>query len=56
MTRTLLPAIEQRVDREPRPEQQWLGGLAAGRLGTPEDVKGMAIFLAADASSWVPAG
>lgn len=53
LAQVMNPGMQQRVDREPRLAQQWLGGIAMGRLGTPEDVKGVAIFLAADASSWV---
>ena len=47
------PGMQARVDSEPLLKEQWLRGLAIGRLGTPEDVKGPAIFLASDASSWV---
>ena len=53
LAQVMNPGMQQRVDREPRLEQQWLRGIAMGRLGTPEDIKGVAIFLAADASSWV---
>jgi len=34
-------------------EEQWLRGIAMGRLGEPEDVKGAAVFLASDAAQWV---
>ena len=47
------PGMQARVDEEPRLKEQWLRGLATGRLGKPEDVKGPAIFLASDACSWV---
>ncbi|MFP6643868.1 MAG: SDR family NAD(P)-dependent oxidoreductase [Candidatus Latescibacterota bacterium] len=53
LAQVMNPGMQQRVDREPRLKEQWLRGLATGRLGTPDDVKGVAIFLAADASSWV---
>jgi NAD(P)-dependent dehydrogenase (short-subunit alcohol dehydrogenase family) len=28
-------------------------GIPRGRLGTPEDIMGLAVFLASDASSWI---
>ncbi len=47
------PGMQKRVDAEPELEAQWLRGIAMGRLGVPDDVKGGAIFLASDASRWV---
>ena len=47
------PGMQKRVDAEPELEEQWLRGIAMGRLGVPDDVKGVAIFLASDASRWV---
>ena len=31
----------------------FLGGIPAGRFGRPEDIQGVAIFLASDAAAWV---
>jgi 2-deoxy-D-gluconate 3-dehydrogenase len=44
---------EQRVQSDPGLLNIWLRGTAMGRLGKPDDIKGAAIFLASDASSWV---
>ena len=43
----------ERVKRDPWLMDYWLRGAAMGRLGVPEDIKGVALFLASDASAWV---
>ena len=53
LAQVMNPDLRQRIDKDPRMEEQWLRGLAMGRLGEPDDVKGVAIFLAADAARWV---
>ncbi len=47
------PGIEQRIAASPAIEQQWLSGIPAGRLGRPEDIQGLIVFLASDSSSWI---
>lgn len=47
------PSLEKRMDADPRLKGQWLSGIPAGRLGHPDDIKGLAVFLASDASSWI---
>ncbi len=47
------PGIEQRIAANPAIEQQWLSGIPAGRLGRPEDIQGLIVFLASDSSSWI---
>jgi NAD(P)-dependent dehydrogenase (short-subunit alcohol dehydrogenase family) len=33
--------------------EKFLSGIPAGRLGHPDDIKGLAVFLASDASAWI---
>ena len=49
----LNPDLRARIDADPRIKDRFLGGIPAGRFGAPEDIKGLAVFLASDASSWV---
>ena len=56
---TILPAqvknkgLEERMQADPDLESFFLRGLPIGRMGVPDDIKGLAIFLASDASSWI---
>jgi NAD(P)-dependent dehydrogenase (short-subunit alcohol dehydrogenase family) len=34
-------------------EAKWLSGIPRGRLGRPEDIQGLMVLLASDASSWI---
>ncbi|MDA1280686.1 MAG: SDR family oxidoreductase [Chloroflexi bacterium] len=45
--------LRARVRAVPELEQTFLGGIPMGRLGNAEEIKGPAIFLASDASSFV---
>jgi NAD(P)-dependent dehydrogenase (short-subunit alcohol dehydrogenase family) len=47
------PSLEARMASDPRLRDKFLSGIPAGRLGTPDDIKGLAVFLASDASSWI---
>lgn len=47
------PSLETRMAADPTLEGKWLSGVPAGRLGRPEDIQGLAVFLASDASSWI---
>jgi NAD(P)-dependent dehydrogenase (short-subunit alcohol dehydrogenase family) len=47
------PGLEQRMAVEPLLRDKFLSGIPAGRLGQPDDIRGLAVFLASDASSWI---
>jgi NAD(P)-dependent dehydrogenase (short-subunit alcohol dehydrogenase family) len=47
------PSLQARIAADPTLEATFLRGIPAGRLGTPADIKGVAIFLASDASAWI---
>ncbi len=45
--------LEQRMTADPRLRDKFLSGIPRGRLGHPDDIKGLAVFLASDSSSWI---
>ena len=47
------PGLQARIDADPRIEEKFLSGIPAGRFGRPDDIQGIAVFLASDASSWI---
>lgn len=47
------PGLEQRIQADPNLAATFLRGIPMGRFGKPEDIKGLAIFLASDASAWI---
>jgi NAD(P)-dependent dehydrogenase (short-subunit alcohol dehydrogenase family) len=47
------PGLEQRMTENPELREKFLRGIPAGRLGQPDDIRGLAVFLASDASSWI---
>jgi NAD(P)-dependent dehydrogenase (short-subunit alcohol dehydrogenase family) len=45
--------LQKRMAADPSLEGQWLAGIPRGRLGRPDDIKGLAVLLASDAASWI---
>lgn len=49
----LNPGLEQRMVSDPKLRDKFLSGIPAGRLGQADDIRGLAVFLASDASNWI---
>jgi NAD(P)-dependent dehydrogenase (short-subunit alcohol dehydrogenase family) len=49
----LNPNLETRMAENPRLRDQFLSGIPAGRFGRPDDIRGLAVLLASDASVWI---
>jgi NAD(P)-dependent dehydrogenase (short-subunit alcohol dehydrogenase family) len=49
----LNPGLQKRIDADPRIKERFLGGIPAGRFGKSDDIAGLAVLLASDASSWI---
>ena len=47
------PSLEKRMATDPAMKEKWLSGIPRGRMGQPEDIQGLAVLLASDASSWI---
>ncbi|MSR53887.1 MAG: SDR family oxidoreductase [Gemmataceae bacterium] len=47
------PNLVERIAANPAMKDKWLSGIPLGRLGEPNDIQGLAVFLASDASSWI---
>lgn len=47
------PSLQARMEQDPNLEAQFLSGIPAGRMGQPNDIKGLAVLLASDASQWI---
>jgi len=46
-------SLEARIADDPSLEGRFLHGIPAGRLGQPDDIRGLAVLLASDASAWI---
>jgi NAD(P)-dependent dehydrogenase (short-subunit alcohol dehydrogenase family) len=49
----LNPGLEARMAADPNLRGKFLSGIPSGRFGHPDDIKGLSVFLASDASSWI---
>jgi NAD(P)-dependent dehydrogenase (short-subunit alcohol dehydrogenase family) len=49
----LNPGLETRMAADPNLRAKFLSGIPSGRFGHPDDIKGLSVFLASDASSWI---
>jgi NAD(P)-dependent dehydrogenase (short-subunit alcohol dehydrogenase family) len=47
------PGLADRIQVDPSMAQAMLRGLPMGRFGKPDDIKGLAVFLASDAAGWI---
>ncbi|MGE0606151.1 MAG: SDR family NAD(P)-dependent oxidoreductase [Pirellulales bacterium] len=47
------PGLEKRMAADPNLKPRYLNGIPTGRLGRPDDIRGLSVFLASDASSWI---
>lgn len=47
------PGLEKRMSADPTLRDKYLSGIPSGRLGEPNDIRGLGVFLASDASSWI---
>lgn len=49
----LNPGLEARMAADPNLRGKFLSGIPRGRLGTPDDIRRLAVLLASDASEWI---
>jgi NAD(P)-dependent dehydrogenase (short-subunit alcohol dehydrogenase family) len=47
------PSLTARMQADPTLEGRFLRGIPAGRMGQPQDIMGLAVLLASDASQWI---
>jgi len=47
------PGFEVRMDNTPGLRETFLRGISLGRMGVPQDIKGLILFLASDASNFI---
>jgi NAD(P)-dependent dehydrogenase (short-subunit alcohol dehydrogenase family) len=47
------PSLEARMATDPNLRSRFESGIPRGRMGQPDDIMGLAVFLASDASSWI---
>ena len=49
----LNPHLEERIQNDTGLKDKFLSGIPAGRFGHPNDIQGLSVLLASDASSWI---
>ncbi len=49
----LNPGLAKRIAADPALKHKFLSGIPAGRFGHPDDIKGLSVLLASDASKWI---
>ena len=47
------PGLTRRMESDPHLERMFLGGIPAGRMGVPDDIRGLSLLLGSDAGSWI---
>jgi len=47
------PSLMARMEDDTTLEERFIKGIPAGRMGVPEDIAGLAVLLASDASTWI---
>jgi NAD(P)-dependent dehydrogenase (short-subunit alcohol dehydrogenase family) len=47
------PSLAERMQEDATLERRFLSGIPAGRLGQPQDIQGLAVLLASNASAWI---
>ena len=47
------PGLSERIQKTPEVLDTFLRGIPTGRLGVPDDIRGLSVLLASDASSWI---
>ena len=47
------PSLLARMEKDETLEARFVSGIPAGRMGKPDDIQGLAVLLASDASEWI---
>lgn len=47
------PSLIARMEKDATLEARFVSGIPAGRMGIPDDIQGLAVLLASDASEWI---